>query len=440
VLVVEQAEDIGGGTRSEELTRPGFLHDVCSAIHPLGVASPFFREIGLDVEWIHPEIPVSHPLGDGRAAGILRSIDETAARFGADAERYRRMVGPLVEKADEVIDGLLGPIEVVHRHPASMIRFTARGVLSATRLIARFESDEARAVLSGLAAHAIAPFGAPMTGGVALLFAITAHAYGWPMAKGGSQRIADALAAVVLEGGGSIETGRRVEKLDAFGRNTPVLLDVAPRAAFEISGDRATRSYRRRSAGWKSGPGVFKVDWALSGPIPWADELSSRAGTVHLGGTFEEVTALEDAVQAGRHPDRPFVLLSQQSIFDSSRAPDGQHTAWGYCHVPAGSTRDMTDAIENQVERFAPGFRDLVLARHTMDTGAFEAHNPNYVGGDIAGGEFGIRKIAQLGAIRPYKIGHGVYLCSSSTPPGGGVHGMCGYYAAEAAMKEKGSR
>lgn len=437
VLVVEQAEAIGGGTRTEQLTRPGFLHDVCSAIHPLGVASPFFRDIGLDVEWIHPDIVVSHPLGDGRASGIFRSIDETAACFGSDADRYRRILGPLVERADEVIDGLLGPLQVPPRNPVVMARLAGRGITSATRFIGRFESDEARAVLSGLAAHAIAPLGAPLTGGVALLFAITAHAHGWPMVKGGSQRIADALASVVIEGGGSIETGRRVEKLDDFGMNTPVLLDVAPRAAFEISGDRATRSYRRRSAGWKSGPGVFKVDWALSGPIPWADELSSRAGTVHLGGTFEEVTALEDAVQAGRHPDRPFVLLSQQSNFDSSRAPDGQHTAWGYCHVPAGSTRDMTDAIENQVERFAPGFRDLILARHTMDAAAFEAHNPNYVGGDIAGGEFGIRKIAQLGATRPYKIGKGVYLCSSSTPPGAGVHGMCGYYAAEAAMKEK---
>jgi len=440
VLVVEQADEIGGGTRTEQLTQPGFLHDVCSAIHPLGVASPLFREIGLDVEWVHPEIPVSHPLGNGRAAGILRAVDETAARFGEDAVRYVRMFNPLVERADEVINGLLGPLQIPPRNPVSLTRLAARGAMPATRIIGGFDSDEARAVLSGLAAHAIAPLGSPLTGGVALLFATTAHAYGWPMARGGSQRIADGLASIILDGGGSIETGHRVESLDEFGDRSRFLLDLMPQAAFNVAGDRVLPGYRRRSSAWRTGPGVFKVDWALDAPIPWSDELSGRAGTVHVGGTFEEVMASEDAIHAGRHPGRPFVLLSQQSLFDPTRAPNGKHTAWGYCHVPRGSDRDMTDAVESQVERFAPGFRDLILARHTMNSPDFEAHNPNYVGGDIAGGEFGFRKIAQLGATRPYKIGDGVYLCSSSTPPGAGVHGMCGYYAAEAAMKEKEGR
>lgn len=435
VLVVEQADAIGGGTRTEELTLPGFLHDVCSTVHPLGVASPFFRDIDLQVEWVQPGIPVSHPLDGGRPAGLFRDMEETTGRFGADAARYRRVMGPLVDRADELVADFVGPMRIVPRNPSAFVRLATRGALPASTIINAFTTEEARAVFAGLSAHAIAPFGSPLTGGVALLFGLTAHAYGWPMVRGGSQRIAEALATLVIEGGGAVETGHRVTSLTELPQAELYLLDLMPEAASAIAGDRASPRARGRAASRKIGPGVFKIDWALDGPIPWADELSSRAGTVHLGGRFEEVMAAEDAVHSGSHPENPFVLLAQQTLFDPTRAPAGKHTAWAYCHVPNGSDSDMSDSIEAQVERFAPGFRDLILGRHTMDPGAMEAHNPNYVGGDIAGGGFGLRKVLQFGSTRPYKMSNGVYLCSSSTPPGGGVHGMCGYYAAQAALE-----
>lgn len=437
VLVVEQADEIGGGTRTAELTLPGFLHDICSAIHPLGIASPFFGEIGLDIEWIQPEVPVSHPLGGGRGAGLFRSLDESAIRFGGDADHYRSVIGPLVESADHVVEQFLGPIRVP-RHPGSFARLASRGALPASRIIGGFATDEARAVLAGMAAHAIAPLSSSLTGGVALLFATTAHAYGWPMVKGGSQGIAAALARVVVDGGGSIETGHMVENLDEFGDGTIFLLDVMPEAALRLAGDRVAPSAQRRLARRKSGNAAFKVDWALDGPIPWSDDISPLAGTVHVGGTYEEVKAAEDSVWNGNHPERPFVLLAQHTPFDPTRAPDGKHTAWGYCHVPQGSDRDMTDAIEAQVERFAPGFRHLILERHTLNAGGLEGHNPNYVGGDIAGGVFGPKKLLQFGSQHPYRMGHGVYLCSSAAPPGAGVHGMCGYFAAKAALDAMG--
>ena len=434
LLVVEQADEIGGGTRTEELTAPGFRHDVCSAIHPLGVASPFFTEVNLDVEWIHPGMPVSHPLGGGRQAGLFRDLEKTVAGFGSDANRYRRIVGPLVDRADEVIEDFLGPFKIIPRNPASFVRLASRGALPASMIINGFTTDEARGVMAGMAAHAIAPFGSPLTGGVALLFTLTAHAYGWPMVRGGSQRIAEALAAIITDGGGSIDTGRSVRSLDELPPAPLILLDMMPEAAVEIGANRVWAKFRRRSSDWKSGPAVFKIDWALDGPIPWSDELSPHAGTVHLGGTFEEVMAAEDVVHSGGHPDQPFVLLAQQSLFDDTRAPEGKHTAWAYCHVPHGSSRNMTDAIEAQVERFAPGFKDLVLERHIMNAAALEQHNPNNVDGDIAGGSFRLKKVFQIGSSRPYRIGDGLYLCSSATPPGAGVHGMCGYYAAKAAI------
>ncbi|MGH8872039.1 MAG: phytoene desaturase family protein [Acidimicrobiia bacterium] len=435
VLVVEQADEIGGGTRTDELTLRGFLHDVCSAIHPLGVASPFFRDLGLEVDWIHPSIPLSHPLGNGRAGVVMRDVDATAAGFGPDAAHYRRILGPLVEAADEVMEDFLGPMTIAPDHPSSFIRLATRGALPASVIASGFSSNEARGVLAGLAAHAIAPFSSLLTGGVALLFAVTAHAYGWPMVRGGSQRVAEALAKVILDRGGTIETARLIGSLDELPPASAVLLDVMPRAALRIGGARVSPRDRRRLSGWKVGPAVFKVDWALDGPIPWADEWSRRAGTVHVGGAWEEVAQAEDQVHAGSHPGRPFVLVAQQSRFDATRAPEGKQTAWGYCHVPSGSSVDMTAAIEAQVERFAPGFRDLIIGRHTMNAGQFEAHNPNNIRGDIAGGGFGLKKVFQLGATAPYMIGDGLYLCSSATPPGAGVHGMCGYYAARAALK-----
>ncbi len=435
VLVLEQSDEIGGGTRTDALTLPGFAHDICSAIHPLGVASPFFRDLDLEVDWVHPEIPLSHPLGHGRSGAVLRDVDATADLFGPDASHYRRILAPLVDAADEVMSDFLGPMSVIPNNPGSFIKLATRGALPASVIASGFSSAEARGVFAGLAAHAIAPFGSPLTGGVALLFAVAAHAYGWPMIRGGSQRLADALAKIVVDSGGTIETGRWVGSLDDIPSADAVVLDVMPRAALRIGGSRVHARDRRRLSAWKTGPAVFKVDWALDGPIPWVDEWSPRAGTVHVGGTWEEVAEAEDRVHAGGHPERPFVLLAQQSLFDPTRAPEGKQTAWGYCHVPSGSGVDMTEAVETQIERFAPGFRDLIIGRHTMNPGQFEAHNPNYIGGDIAGGGFGLKKVFQLGSTAPYRIGEGLYLCSSATPPGAGVHGMCGYYAARAALR-----
>jgi phytoene dehydrogenase-like protein len=434
VLVVEQADEIGGGTRTEELTLPGFAHDVCSAIHPLGVASPFFRDLGLEVDWVHPPIPLAHPLGKGEAGVMLRDVEATAARFGPDAGRYRRILGPLVEAADAVMEDFLGPLHLVPDNPGSFIKLATRGALPVSVIASGFSSPEARGVLAGLAAHAIAPFSSPLTGGVALLFAVSAHGYGWPMVRGGSHRLAEALAKVVVDHGGTIETGRMIGSLDELPSADTVVLDVMPRAAVRIGGNRVNARDRRRLTAWKIGPAVFKVDWALDGPVPWADEWSPQAGTVHVGGTWEQVAEAESQVHSGSHPERPFVLVAQQSLFDTSRAPAGKHTAWGYCHVPTGSDVDMTDAIETQIERFAPGFRDLIIGRHTMNATEFEAHNPNYIRGDIAGGGFGLKKVFQLGSTAPYRIGDGLFLCSSATPPGAGVHGMCGYYAARAAL------
>jgi phytoene dehydrogenase-like protein len=435
VLVVEQADVIGGGTRTEELTLPGFRHDTCSAIHPLGLASPFFRDLGLDVEWIHPRIPMSHPLPDGRSGVLLRDVEGTAELLGPDSERYTRLIAPLVDSADAVLEDFLGPISLIPKHPTSFIRMASRGAVPAATIARGFSSDEARAILAGLAAHAIAPFDSPLTGGVALLFATSAHAYGWPLVRGGSQEIAEALARVVVDGGGAVETGRSVSSLDELPEVATVILDVMPRAAIEIGGERVGSAQRRRLSGHQPGPAVFKVDWALDGAIPWSDAYSPNAGTVHVGGTWEEVAEAEDAVHSGQHPERPLVLVAQQSLFDASRVPQGKHTAWGYCHVPSRSDVDMTEAVERQIERFAPGFRDLILSRHTMNASALEAHNPNYVGGDIAGGGFGMKKVFKMGVTRPYQLGEGLYLCSSATPPGAGVHGMCGYYAARAALR-----
>ena len=433
VLLVEGADEIGGGTRTAELTLPGFWHDICAAIHPTGIASPFFSKIGLDVDWVQPPLPFSHPLDGGRAVALHRSVVETASQFGADRARYVDLMQPLVDRIDPLIDDILGPMNLIPEHGATFARIAALGGLPASVVASRFESMEARGLLAGLAAHAIAPFNAPATSGVGLMLGTIGHAMGWPMARGGSQRIAEALAALLTDLGGSIETGRMVHTVDELPGEL-LLLDVMPPAAYRMARSRISPTSLWGRGRWKPGPGVFKVDWALDGPIPWSDPLSPRAGTVHVGGTWEEVKAAEDEVFDGAHPQRPFVLLAQQTPFDATRAPEGKHTAWGYCHVPNGSTLDMTGPIEAQIERFAPGFRDLVLERHTRNSLEFEAYNPNYVGGDIGGGGFGLKKVLQLGSKRPYSLGGGVFLCSSATPPGAGAHGMCGYYAARAAI------
>ena len=442
VLVIEAEDRIGGGTRSEELTLPGFVHDRCSAIHPFGAASAVFRHLPLHehgLEWVHPEVAFAHPLDDGSAGMVERSLESTAEHFGADARRWRRVMGPIVRRFDHVADAVMQPMLRVPRHPVTLARFGMRALWPATTFARRaFVTEQARGAFAGVAAHSILPLSAPATAAVGVVFGSSAHARGWPAARGGSQGIADALASYVRSKGGEVVTGQRVRTLADVPPASAVLFDVSPRALADIAGDRLPSKYLTRLRRYRHGPGSFKIDYALDGPVPWKADECRRAGTVHLGGTLDEVAASERAVHEGRHPDRPYVLVAQQSLFDESRAPEGKHTLWAYCHVPAGSTVDMTDAIEDQLERFAPGFRDLVLARSVMFPADLEAHNANYIGGDIAGGSSGGLQILFRPTVSadPYATPtDGLYLCSASTPPGGGVHGMCGYWAAQSALR-----
>ena len=432
-LLVEAADEIGGGTRTEELTLPGFHHDVCSAIHPAGAASPFFEEIGLEVDWVQSPFPFSHPLDDGRAAAQRRSVEDTAASLGEDEKTYLSLMSPFVNRIEEFVDVVLGPVPLIPDHISAFARIGLLGGMPAALLAKRFSTEEGKALFSGVAAHAIAPFRGLATSAVGLMLGAIGHSHGWPMAHGGSAAITNALAERFQTLGGKIELGRTVETVNDLPRG-PVFLDVMPPAAHRIARSRISGSKARRLSRWRPGPGIFKIDWALDGPIPWADPLSARAATVHIGGRYAEVAAGERAVMRGDHPRRPFVLLAQQSLFDESRAPDGKHTAWGYCHVPNGSDVDMTEAIENQIERFAPGFKEIILARSVRGPVGYQEYNPNNIGGDIGGGQFGLSKVLQIGKKAPYSLGGDVYLCSSATPPGAGVHGMCGYHAVRAAL------
>jgi phytoene dehydrogenase-like protein len=432
VVVLEGEETLGGGCRSAELTLPGFVHDTCSTVHSLALASPFMRELPFDL--VHPEIPLAHPLDDGTAVLLHRSVAETAAGLGPDERAYERLFGPLVRSAEPLFGELLGPLRPP-RHPLLLARFARDAVRSAAR--SRFSGERARALLAGVSAHSMLPLTAPLSAAFGLVLVVGAHAVGWPVARGGSQRVADALADELRRLGGTVETGRRVRSLDELAGLGPALLDVTPRGLLELAGPRLPASYRRRLERYRYGPGIFKLDWALDGPIPWTATGAAAAGTLHLGGTLPEIAASEAAVNRGTHVERPFVLLVQASTFDPSRAPAGRHSAWAYCHVPHGSTRDMTEAIEAQVERFAPGFTSLIAARSTMDSAEVERRNPNYVGGDINGGAQDVRQLFTRPVARPNPYTTplpGVFLCSSSTPPGGGVHGMCGYWAARAAL------
>ncbi|HWC10963.1 MAG TPA: NAD(P)/FAD-dependent oxidoreductase [Acidimicrobiales bacterium] len=444
VVVLEAAAAPGGGCRTEELTLPGYLHDVCAAIHPLGAASPFFSDLPLaehGLEWLHPQAPAAHPLADGRAAVLARSVDTTADALGADGRAWRRLVGPLVDRWEEISASVLGPVLRPPRHPLTMTRFGLRALWPAKLLAARaFEGELARGLFAGLAAHAILDLGAPLTSSFALTFAASGHAVGWPAAEGGSQRLTDALVAHLSSLGGEVVTGHRVVSLDDLPPAGAVLFDVTPRQLMAVAGDRLAAPVRRRLARYRYGPASFKVDYALDGPVPWKAEECAGAGSVHLGGTLEEVAAAERDVARGRHPERPFVLTSQPSRFDPTRAPPGKHTFWAYCHVPNGSSLDMTTAVEDQIERFAPGFRDRVLARHTMFPADLERHNANNVGGDVAGGSHGgLQLVARPRlAVDPYRVpidGMEAFLCSASTPPGAGVHGMCGWWAAQSALR-----
>lgn len=433
VLLIEAHETIGGGTRTEELTLPGFHHDVCSAIHPSAVASPYFNELELDVDWIQPPIPFTHPLGEGRVAALHRSVEETANQFGEDKATYEKLMTPFVDRAEAIVEDALAPVTLTPTNPGAFARLAAIGPLSSEMLISRFDTVEARSLLAGLGAHSIAPFSRLATAPVGVLLGALGHSHGWPLARGGSAAIAAALATKLENNGGQVDTGRLVKTLDEV-PTTTVFMDLMPPAAAGLAGDRLNWASRARLRRWRPGPGIFKVDWALDGPMPWSDPLSASSSTVHIGGTYEEIRASEDAVAKGEHPEYPFVLFAQQSLFDETRAPQGKHTGWAYCHVPNGSNIDMTDRIEAQVERFAPGFRDLILARSARGPVEYEKYNPNFVGGDIGGGVYGLRKVLQMGDKRPYKIGADLFLCSSATPPGAGVHGMCGYHAARAAL------
>jgi phytoene dehydrogenase-like protein len=443
VLLLEGNDVVGGGTCSREITLPGFIHDLCSAIHPMAVGSPFFRQLHLEkygLSWIHPKFPLAHPLDDGTAAVLRRSIEETAASLGPDKTNYERWMSPLLPDWEKLAIEFLQPPLHFPRHPSPIARFGIRALRSADKCARSwFTTEPARALFAGLAAHSFLPLEKVPSAAFGLVLGLMGHAVGWPLARGGSQQIANALAACLRDLGGEIHVNSRVETLSSLPPARAVLLDVTPKQFLGMAGDTLPRSYRVRLERFRYGPGVFKVDYALSSPIPWKARECSEAGTVHLGGTLPEIAASEREIASGNSPQRPFVLLAQPTLFDPSRAPTKKHIAWAYCHVPNSSEFDMTSRIEDQIERYGPGFRDCIVARHTSNCGAMEGRNANLIGGDINGGLADMRQILARPILSPtpYRTAlPGVYLCSSSTPPGGGVHGMCGFHAAEAALRD----
>lgn len=441
VTVCEAADTAGGGMRTAELTEPGFRHDVCSAVHPTGVSSPFFTTLGLEkygLAYIQPELPVAHPLDDGTAY-LARSIDETAEALGRDATTWRKLMQPLVDDWDSLLPAVMGPLRLT-AGPMLMARFGLRALKSTFGLSRRFRTPQARALVAGLAAHSMIPLEKTPSAAFALVLAVAGHAAGWPVAKGGSQRIADALVACLERHGGEVRTGHAVASFDDLPAGSVALFDVTPRQLVRIAGEHLPRSYVRKLLRFRYGMGVFKVDYALSEPVPWKAEACRRAGTVHVGGTLEEIAASERDAWNGRVSERPYVLVAQQSVCDDTRAPAGKHTLWAYCHVPHGRDADMTEAIDNQIERFAPGFRDTVIARHTRGPLEMERYNPNYVGGDIGGGVTDVKGLFMRPTFGPdpYATPNPrIFICSSSTPPGGGVHGMCGYHAAQSVLRRR---
>jgi phytoene dehydrogenase-like protein len=443
VLVVEANSTIGGSASSAELTLPGFVHDTCSAVHPLAAGSPFFKTLPLErfgLAWIHPEIPLGHPLDDGNAACLHRDLDLTAQRLGKDARSYRCLFASLTKNWDKLVDEFLQPMLHFPRHPVALARFGI-GAMWPTTLLAKtfFKHEPARALFAGIAAHSFLPLESIVSSAFGLVLGTAGHAVGWPVPRGGSQNISNALAGCLRELGGKVELNRHVENLDDLPRSRAVLLDVSVWQFARIAGNRLPGNYRRRLENFRHAPGVFKIDYALSSPIPWKAEACRRAGTLHLGGPFDEIAATERMISCGEIPERPFVLVAQQSVFDETRAPRGQHTLWAYCHVPFNCQIDMSDKIESQIERFAPGFRDCILARHKSGALDLEKSNANLVGGDINGGAANLSQLIArpVFSTTPYRTPlPGVYLCSASTPPGGGVHGMCGYHAARAALRD----
>lgn len=442
VKLFEASETVGGGMRTAELLEPEYRHDICSAIHPMAVSSPFLKKLPLEkygLTWIFPGYAAAHPL-DGQDAAILsHDLYETAFLLDRDEKTYKKLVEPIVDNWDDLSRDFLGPLKIPN-HPLALASFGLRGLLSASLLQKIFATDQAKALFTGMAAHSMLPLQAAVTSAIGLVLMGAAHTRGWPVPKGGSQSIADAMSAYFESLGGEIETNFKVTTLRELPNARAILFDLTPQQVNQIAGERLPASYRNKLDKFDYGPGVFKVDYILKEPVPWIDKNCLKAGTVHLGGNYEEIAASEKSVHNGVHPDKPFVLAAQQSLFDDTRTPGHKHTLWTYCHVPSGSTRDMTKAIERQIERFAPGFGDVIEAKSTMNTRDFQKYNANYIGGDINGGR---QNLAQLFSrpvsfFNPYKIpAEGLYFCSSSTPPGGGVHGMCGYHAGNTVLKHE---
>lgn len=442
VMVFEAADSVGGGMRTRELIEPGYHHDICSAIHPMAASSPFMKKLPLDqfgLQWIHPGYAAAHPLDEGPAAILSRDLHETAFRLEEDEKRYKSIVTPLVENWDALSKDFLGPL-VFPKNPFKMAAFGLKGLQPASLFKNRFRTKRARALFAGLAAHSMLPLSSPATTAIGLVFFGTAHTGGWPLPRGGSQSIADAMASYLKSLGGEIETGFKVTRLSELPKSKAVLFDLTPYQVMDIAGDAFPKKYVRKLRKFRYGPGAFKVDYILKEPVPWKDPECLKAGTVHLGGTFEEIAASEKLMSGGGHPENPFVLVAQQSLFDDTRTPGQKHTLWAYCHVPNASTVNMTGAIERQIERFAPGFRDVIEEQRVMNTLDLQLYNPNYVGGDINGGSQDLFQLFSrpVSFSNPYATpAGGIYFCSSSTPPGGGVHGMCGYHAATAALKQE---
>lgn len=441
VLTIEGRDTIGGGTRSAELTLPGFVHDVCSAIHPMAVLSPFFTTLPLaehGLEYIYPPVAAAHPFDDGTCAYLTKSVEETAQSLNEDASNYRSLIEPLLQLWPNMYNDILGPLRFP-KHPLALARFGLPALLPATRLANKFYNKQARGLLAGMAAHSIQPLSNIATSAIGLVLSIAGHVKGWPLAKGGSVSLANALASYFLSIGGKIETGLYITSLKQLPSAKAVLFDITPRQLLQIAGHTFSPLYKWQLQRYRYGMGVFKVDWALDGPTPFTAPKVRQAGTVHIGNTLEEIVKGELSTSRGIVAKQPFVLFAQPTVFDTTRAPQGKHIAWAYCHVPNGYDGDMTDIIENQVERFAPGFKQRIIGRHTMNTAQMEDYNANYIGGDINGGIIDIKQLYTRPALRlsPYRTSaKGLYICSSSTPPGGGVHGMCGYHAAKRALKD----
>jgi phytoene dehydrogenase-like protein len=441
VLLLEAAKTVGGGVRSAALTLPGFIHDVCSTVQPLSLASPFFRQLDLQqcgLEWVQPEIPLAHPFEDGSALFLHRSLEVTADALGPDGKAYKTLLQPFVDHERLLLADILQPLHFPE-NPLLMARFAFHALRSLRNLVeTQFQSNRTRALFAGLAAHAMIPLEQTATAAFGIVLATLAHTVGWPIIKGGSQKLADALADCFRNGGGEIITGRHIDSAADLPKAAAYFFDVTPRQLINMSGLGLSDGYRKRLARFRYGPGVFKMDWALKEPIPWKSDICRKAGTVHLGGSLEEIAASIRDVHAGKEPPSPYIILAQQSLFDPSRAPAGGHTAWAYCHVPHGSAADMSVLIENKIERYAPGFREVILAKSVFSAAAMEQYNTNYVGGDINGG---LQDLSQLytrpiASLNPYRTSvKNIYLCSSSTPPGGGVHGLCGYYATQSVCK-----